>query len=387
VTRPRIVFATIAAGGGHVATARAMAQAVEALEPGAFDLSISDIMHDLGWTDFDERHKRQWRWMLAHPWTARAGQRVIDAAPGFTRRALRRALDGFALSAAEHFAAHPAALIVANHAFTSVALTRSRDRYGLRVPVLTFATEPLDASALWAEPDADRFVAPSRPTRDDLVRLGVPAAKIDVVGYPVQQAYLQPPTRGVARERLGLRERFTCLLSLGGEGIGGRAAAVVAALLEGPAAVQVVVAAGRNRELAAELRALGRDDLVVHDFVESLADHLAASDVVIGKAGPASVMEALAVGRPVLVTGVAGLNEVKVLRFLERRGLGHDARDLATLRRHVDRYAASPGDLESVATACRALDFAGMTRRLAHHIVATARHGLHGVGSEQAGLA
>jgi UDP-N-acetylglucosamine:LPS N-acetylglucosamine transferase len=386
MTRPHIALATIAAGGGHVATARAMAQAIAAAYPDQFDLTISDLMSDLGFTAQDHRHKAQWRWMLAHPWTARSGQQLIDAFPSVTRRVLRRSLDEVAKAAAQHFQAQPPALIVANHGFLTFALTRSRRRYGLSTPVLTFATEPLDASALWAEPEADHFAVPSRPALNDLVRLGVSADKIDVVGYPVQQTFLRPPSQGEARARLGLPERFTCLVSLGGEGIGTNAVAVVRTLLALPQTPQVVVITGRNEALAAELRAFASPLLAVRGFIDNMADYLAACDLVIGKAGPASVMEALAVGRPLLVTGYAGLNEVKLLRFLVTRGLGHEVRDLAGLFALVGGYQASPHRLAAVADGCRQLDLAGMTARLASYLQQAATHGFPAERSRQGGL-
>ena len=46
--RPTILFATIAAGGGHVAGAWAMAESVERHYPGRFELRVSDYMKDLG---------------------------------------------------------------------------------------------------------------------------------------------------------------------------------------------------------------------------------------------------------------------------------------------------------------------------------------------------
>jgi len=386
MTRPHIAFATIAAGGGHVATARAMAQALEAAYPGQFDLTISDLLNDLGFTVQDARHKAQWRWMLAHPWTARSGQRLIDAFPSVTRRVLRRSLDEVAKAAADHYRLKQPALIVANHGFLTFALTRSRQCYGLSTPVLTFATEPLDASALWAEPEADHFAVPSRPALSDLVRLGVSADKIDVVGYPVQQAFLRPLGKAEAKARLGL-ERFTCLVSLGGEGVGANAVAVVGALLAMPQTPQVVVIAGRNEALARELRAFASPQLAVRGFVDDMADYLAACDLVIGKAGPASVMEALAVGRPVLVTGYAGLNEVKLLRFLIERGLGHEVRELATLPALVRDYQAAPERLEAVADGCRQLAIAGMTERLAGYLQQAATRGFPAERRQAGGLA
>ena len=46
--KPEILFATIAAGGGHVAGAHAMSEAVERYYPGRFKLRVSGYMTDLG---------------------------------------------------------------------------------------------------------------------------------------------------------------------------------------------------------------------------------------------------------------------------------------------------------------------------------------------------
>src|SRR3712207_5696936 len=99
------------------------------------------------------------------------------------------------------------------------------------------------------------------------------------------------------------------------------------------------------------------------------SDLLAASDVFVGKAGPSSVYEALAVGRPVLASGYAGLNELGVVRFIEDGGLGRYVRTPKMLLEEVQRYASDPALLEEVARRCSELDLASSTERFAHHIV------------------
>lgn len=370
--RPRIVVATIAAGGGHVATARAMAEAIEADRPGAYRVEVVEPMIDLGFATLDARHKAAWRRMLAAPWSARWGQRLIDALPAVTRVVLRRGFDGLARAVATAYRDDAPALIVVNHGFLAFAFGRARARYGLQVPLRVFATEPLDASALWASPEAGRFVVPSRAAGRDLTRLGVGADRVDVVGYPVQRAFLRAPTRSEARVRLGLADRFTCLVSLGAEGVGGRASEVVAALRSLPDAPQIVVVCGRNAALAEALRSAADPGLIVRGHVDDMATELAACDLVIGKGGPASVMEALAVGRPVLVTGVAGLNEAALLRFVSERGLGHDAQRTADLRRLVRAYQGSPDAAAAVGERARRLALAAMAARLGAYLVAAA---------------
>lgn len=379
--RPGILFATVSVGGGHVATARAMAEAIENLHPGRFDLRVSDYMEELGVLGMDRVHKAFWRTALRHPFIARNGQRIIDSFPRLTVAGQQLLVGGFARAAAGDLSRNPPLLVVSNHGLLTTGLALAKERHGLRVPALTYATEPHNISAYWADPRADHVVVPSEEVRRDLARMGVPPEKIAVVGYPVRQAFLNAPGKSEARERLGLDDRFTCLVSLGGEGIGGNPAEAVETLLGLPSSPRVVVITGRNGALK---RALERrfpdagDRLRVEGFVEDMAVHVAASDVVVGKAGPASVHEALAVGRPVLVTGYAGLNELGVLRFVEREGFGRYAPRPGALAGAVEAYASNPGLLESVALRSRRLGLAGETERLARHVVRYAENAAAG---------
>jgi UDP-N-acetylglucosamine:LPS N-acetylglucosamine transferase len=198
-----------------------------------------------------------------------------------------------------------------------------------------------------------------------------------IIGRPVRQAFLNGLAKPEARERLGLEDRFTCLVSFGGEGVGRNPRGLIRSLLDSDVPLQVVAITGRNETLREELRTLrpSTRGLRVEGFVENMAEYLAASDVFVGKAGPSSVYEALAVGRPVLASGYAGLNELGVVRFIENRGLGRHVRTTAALTREVHRYAGDPGLLEEVAWRCRELNLASSTERFAHHIVRYARSG------------
>jgi UDP-N-acetylglucosamine:LPS N-acetylglucosamine transferase len=369
--RPEILFATIAAGGGHVAGAHAMAEAIEHHYAGRFELRVSDYMKDLGAVRFDRFHKDSWRRALRYPILARAGQRVIDAFPRLTIAAERRVLRDFARAAASDLREYPPLLIVSNHGLITTGLAEAKHRYGLEVPVLTFATEPFNISAYWGEPRADRVIVASEDGRSRLLRFGVPAARMTIIGRPVRQAFLNAPAKLEAREHLGLGDRFTCVVSFGGEGVGRDPRGLFSALLNSGILLQVVAITGKNKILRGELRRLrpATNSLWVEGFVENLAEYLAASDVFVGKAGPSSVYEALAVGRPVLASGYAGLNERGVVRFIENEGLGRYVRTNAALRGEVRRYAGDPALLEEVARRCRQLNLASSTERFAHHIV------------------
>jgi 1,2-diacylglycerol 3-beta-galactosyltransferase len=374
--RPEILFATIAAGGGHVAVARAMAEAVEHYYPGRFGLRVSDYMKEVGpkkVADLDRLHKDIWRFMLRYPILARGSQRLMDAFPRLTIATQRRLVRGFARAAADDLRRDPPRLVFSNHGLMTAGLAEAKRIGGLEVPVLSFANELVGICSYWADPHADHIVVPSEEARRDLTRFGVPESKLSYVGfgYPVRQAFLDAPPKPDARTRLGLEDRFICLVSSGGEGVGRNQLALVRALLNSDIPLHVVVIAGRNEGLKTKLRALGarKSLLRIEGYVEDMATYLAASDVFIGKAGPASVYEAVVVGRPALVTGYAGLNEVGVARLVEERGLGRYVRTLEELLQEVRRYALDPALLEEVARRCRELDPAAATERLAHYVV------------------
>lgn len=62
-------------------------------------------------------------------------------------------------------------------------------------------------------------------------------------------------------------------------------------------------------------------------FVEQMADWLAASDLLISKAGPGTLAEAACVGLPVLVTDYIRGQETGNIDWIESSGAGAFARD------------------------------------------------------------
>lgn len=370
---PRILFATIAAGGAHVSTAQAMAEAVGRL--GA-ETRVYEPMIEYGFTALDLRHKAGWRRMLAQPGSIVWGQRLLDAIPPVTVQVHRRLLDGFARVAAERLAAEDADLVVVNHGWLTIALTRAQRRYGLETPVLTYETSTMNANSLWADPDLERCVTASPLNAARLARLGVPASRIDVVGYPVRETFLHAAEKPLARQRLGLDPHaFTVLVTFGSEGIGRTAVRVMEAIGTLGREVQPLVVTGRNADLAAALRSAHGDlpRLRIDGFVPELGDHMAAADVIVTKTGPATVYEALAVGRPVLAPERFGMAENRMTDMLARCGLGGEATTSAELAARLVAYRDDPDTLSAVEAKAAGFDFPGMAERLGRYLQAYAR--------------
>ena len=373
-----VLMATVAAGGGHVATARAMAEAVAEASDGELTARVVDVMAEHA-PRLDARHKAGWRALLARPRLIRASQAVMDAAPAASRTVQGLVLSGFTRRVTAALNARPPALVVVNHGWLATSFTAARRRHGLASRVVVLATEPFDASALWSAPGAETVLAPSAAAAEDLVRLGVARDAVHVSGYPVARRFHSPPSRAEARARLDLGDGFVVLLSLGAEGVAGDDAtgAVVALARQG---ATVLCVTGRNEALAARLASAAAaagvaGSVRVLGFVERMEVPLAASDVVAGKAGPASTLEALAVGRPVVAASYAGLNELAVVRFLETRGLGSRAGSFAGLPAAVAAWRDRPDRLAAAASPAAALDFGGMSAGIGRFLTRLALSG------------
>lgn len=315
----RVLFATIAAGGGHVAMSHAVAQNLSARYGNRVQCDISDAMLEHGAKELDAKHKQAWKRMLQlGPWV-RAGQRVMDTFPTVTQYVHRAVLGTFARGLPARLDPLGYDLIITTHGWLITALNTAI-AHGLRTQVLHFAIEPFDSNALWADTRSARVVTTSRAAKADLVRMGVPKAHIAAIGYPVPPAVLEPRDQVAARQEFGLENRFTVLYSIGAEGVGGPVQHVVSKLATH--GVQQVVLTGRNAQLKQQLDAQCIPGVHTVPFTNRVLDYVAAANVVLAKAGPSSLFEALAQHKPVVITKLAARNELRNMEFVVGNGFG-----------------------------------------------------------------
>lgn len=126
-----------------------------------------------------------------------------------------------------------------------------------------------------------------------------------VTGRPVP-AGIASADRTAARKRFGIEEAARCLLVFGGS-LGAKSindSALAAWSGDGPAArgrgFHVLHIAGARDHAEAEMRVEGADDYTLLEYEPTLADALAACDLVLARSG-GSVFELAAAGRPAIL--------------------------------------------------------------------------------------
>jgi UDP-N-acetylglucosamine:LPS N-acetylglucosamine transferase len=324
--RPNILILTALTGGGHLSLAEALRDLLEQefaitivnLFPGLFEVGYRFV-----------GHYALWLWSMAFHLSDSSGQawsaqRLL--VPLIDSR-LKRALDQVQPD-----------LVITTHPLLSHAARRVLEKYAPGTPFVMLLSDPYSIHATWfSERNAAATLAPTRESRELALANGFDPGHVHLVGWPVRGQFYR--TGGLSRAetltRLGLDpDRFTIFLQGGGDGATNfwRSAERLLALDQ---RVQVILATGMNRALLRRFR--GVKNLYALPFTREIAPYMSAADIVMGKAGPNVLFEAVVLGKPFIATTCMPGQEKGNLEFIARYGLGRVALKMGQQRELIRR--------------------------------------------------
>lgn len=242
-------------------------------------------------------------------------------------------------------------------------------------PALIKVVTDLDAvHRIWFAPVDDVCTVPTQEVYDKALECGMRPEQVLLSGIPVHPRFTHPRAdKHTLRRDLGWHEDMTTLLLVGGGGGVGAIDALAQAIDIANLPLQLAVIAGRNKELAATLRAhTWTVPTRIYDFVP-LPDLIHAADIVATKPGALSISEALVAGKPLLLHGAAPGQEAGNTHYVEKFGAGVHIPDPETMVAKLHEWTTHPEVLEQVTHAARALgkpDAAFQVARLAGELVA-----------------
>lgn len=222
----------------------------------------------------------------------------------------------------------------------------------------------------WARREADLLLVAAEETREQMLKRGIPAERVVVTGIPISPVFreLQQADQAALRDKHGLKPEVPLiLLSAGGTGVYRSLRVVLRELGNLGQRVQVVVP---GSQAGAGIEQLGGATLHHLDFTPDFPELLAASDLVVGKAGGLTVAEATALGVPMVVFDPIPGQEEHNADFLARHGAGLYVRNLRDLRRAV-RRALNADDHAELSRAALALGRVDAADRVANAILKT----------------
>ncbi len=297
-------FVFFDAGGGHRSAANALKSVAE--QQGGWDIRLLNLQEVLDPLDIFRKYtgvrlQDIYNRMLANGWTLGSGY-LLPGMHGMIRMyhpAQVRML-------AEFWRTNTPDIVVSVVPNFNRALLQGVRRAPSRAPFVTILTDFADYPPhFWIERQdqylicgTDRAVAQAR-------KMGHAADKVfRTSGMILRPAFYREFTHDKSEElrRIGLEPGCpTGIVLFGGQGSANMLR--IAAALE-PLAdrLQLIMMCGRNEKLAAELRELG-SALRMHvvGFTEDVPYYMSLADFFVGKPGPGSISEAIAMKLPVIV--------------------------------------------------------------------------------------
>ena len=301
----RILLLMADTGGGHRSCAEAVLESLRRRNLEDCQFEMVDILG--GYAPFpinklDALYPSMVRFSQV---TWEPGYRLTNT-PERARLLMRTAWPLAQKTAREVLVSHPADLIVSFHPLYNYAMLWAKEKEKNDTPMATVVTDMASIHAMWCAPGMVRYMVPTEQAARLANGYGVSRDKIDITGLPISRRFAELAGRPKpdVRRNLDLEPDLpTVLLMGGGQGLG-RIYPIARALASTKLDFQLVIVTGRNPTLKLQLQlANWKIPVRIFGFTREIPVLMAASDILVSKAGPSTVAESLAMGLPMIVSG------------------------------------------------------------------------------------
>ena len=311
-------------GGGHRSTAQAVSEALRERHGEAVQIELVDALTDYApWPLRDlPRLYPQMVKLKGWPWTV--GWHLSDSQQSVAAM-MRGWWPAVRAATSRLLHDHLADAIICCHPILNYPILRILNEAGAATPLITLVTDLIAAHAFWFVPGEDRCLVPMEGARRRALSCGMPAEHILVTGLPVSPRFITAAQEDslVVRRRLRLASDLPVVLLVGGAEGMGSLRRLCRAIADSGVQAQLVVVAGRNEKLRARLTTETWPLPVrVEGFVHNMHEWMRVADLLVTKAGPSTVSEALVMGLPVVLSGALPGQERPNVDYVVQAGAG-----------------------------------------------------------------
>lgn len=341
---PRILFLFSDTGGGHRSAAEAIIEAIHLQYENQISTKMVDIIKQYGPPPINKlpdlypqmvRVPRAWGLGYRLSDGHRRARLITASAWPYVRRSIRSLIEQ-----------NPSDLIVSVHPLATAPVLRALGRD--RPPFITVVTDLVTTHALWYHRRTDLCIVPTEAARLRGVQNGLRPDQLQTIGLPVADRFRQlTADRETLRARHGWPfDRKLILLVGGGEGMG-PLEKTAHAIAEADLPVALAIITGRNQHLKDRLEAQDWPiPVFVYGFVHEMPEFMRAADILVTKAGPGTISEALITGLPMVMYSRLPGQEDGNVTYVVEEGAGiwapHPDEIVVAIRAWIDsprRYA------------------------------------------------
>jgi 1,2-diacylglycerol 3-beta-galactosyltransferase len=361
---PLILFLFSDTGGGHRSATEAIIEALRLEYDQRITTQMVDIFRDAAprplnyapsWYPYMVRVPQVWGLGYRISDGNRRSKLIVEGAYPYVRRKLRKVINQY-----------PANLIVSVHPLANDPFLHALGKN--HPPFITVVTDLVTGHTLWYHPGVDLCLVPTMDAYQRGLLAGLKTEQLKVVGLPVADRFCQPiGDKATLRQSLGWpQDHPVVLLVGGGEGMGPLEKTALA-IAEANLDITLVIIAGRNAELKQHLESHQWPmTTLIYGFVHEMPDFMRASDILVTKAGPGTISEALNAGLPIILYSRLPGQEDGNVDYVISEGVGVWAPKTSYIVSALHAWITHPRQLELAAEACRQAARPQAAREIAH---------------------
>lgn len=342
VRQVQILILTVPHGTAHERLGRTLKQALEKARPGVTVETVNALHYCSRWfrAYYNSYQLPLKYWPQLWEWIEGYQHSHTATGPGWLYRRAAKALARLIRTS------QPEIVIATEVGLCEMAaLIRRREALDFR---LIAVPTGIDTDRPWVQPEVDLYVVEPVQVAPFLEAQGIPHSRILACGVPVDPVYESLPTRSEARQKLGLIPDVPVLLILfGGSGIG-NPSRMIAGLKNIPIRFQTVWIAGRSASLRRQLEhhLAGQENCRVLGWTDHMHEWMAASDLLLGKPGSGTVLEAINSGLPILAFDPLPGIERRTCDWIEAWQIGLWVRRPEQLAETIGKLLSHPEELQ-----------------------------------------
>lgn len=347
--KPKILVLFSDTGGGHRSAAEAVFKALEDKHKGQFHFEMVDVFKAYAPYPLSKMPEL-YPTMVRVPNLWGLGYRMVDGKHR-TRIVMETMWPWIRQAAKQLIRDHPTDLILSVHPLFITPVMRALGKH--RPPFITVVTDLVTTPNLWFHHRVDLCIVPTEHVRRNAIRNGLSPSQVRLLGLPVRKEFCRPDDPILLRKKLGWpSDRTVVLIVGGGEGMGPIYDAVTSIANANPECC-IAVVAGKNQKLKQRLEDTKWNvPIFIYGFVSELPDFMKATDILVTKAGPSTISEAINVGLPmVLYSRIPGQEDGNV-QYVVEEGVGQWAPGAEQTAKAVRRWVLHPRLRENAKTAC-----------------------------------
>lgn len=362
-SRKKVLILTISAGNGHKTAAYAIEETFKRTYGYDYEVVVHDVDVDLN-TIYESSVKytpQVYKWLFE---STDSGDYVgLVHNVGYPL---------FAKKLDEIIEAEAPDVVVSSYCFPGLGqwIQKSLRQREVYVPFITVVTDSTSIHHMWIAEGVDYYLVPNEETKQSMEKRGVSAAQIKVFGFPVSPYFFDDIDVAMERNNEGLASKLpTFLVSIGTGGSMKEVKFLNEFVKRFEGRAQCMVVTGKNKGIYQAVKSqIASPSVKVYGWITDMYKKLHMADVVVTKAGGATVMECVAIKKPMVITKVLPGQEQGNAELVEEYGLGRVLKKRESLLDVMEEFVFHPEMIEEIHKHFDQVTIAQSTYKTVHFI-------------------